>query len=253
MKRKVTLTTTQDTYLKAKPLQSGSGGFSLVRLPKGTELPVQWVKESTAGHVLVSLVTPVEGYHNWYLFKEHVEVTEDGDNTIPVPYFSQLDIFTGDVAEEHRLCNTACCWMVGRYLYPQRMHGSPRWYLSILDRYGDTTDHTAQTLALAHLYIPSRFVYDLTRKELEREIDEGRPVICGILHRGTVYRPSGGHMIVVIGYNLDGVICHDPYGDLNRGYNPVGKYGKQVLYKWSDFIPRWEVDGPGTGWARVFS
>ena len=59
-------------------------------------------------------------------------------------------------------------------------------------------------------------------------------------------------MIVCIGKNKYGYICHDPYGDLYDGYTgPVSK-GKAVVYERNVLEARWTVDGPGTGWGRVF-
>lgn len=246
-----TVTCVQDTYLKSSPKQRTEVGVQSVSVPKGRELLVHWVKEAPNNHILVSLVEPINGYHNWYLFKEHVQL-ETGEVKLPVPYLCQLDVYPDrDMDEEHRICNSVCSWMVGEYLYPDKMVPI-RQYLDIVYRYGDTTDHSAQTKALASLGIRSWFVTDGSLSDVKSSLSKGKPCCLGILHRGSRTRPTGGHVIVAVGVYDDGLVCHDPYGSILTGYRPAGVGGKFVRYPYKELLPRWLVDGDKSGYLRIF-
>jgi hypothetical protein len=50
-------------------------------------------------------------------------------------------------------------------------------------------------------------------------------------------------------------VFNDPYGELNNpdgGYVRVGRGGHAVGYSWRHWLPRWEVEGPGTGWFMSY-
>ena len=89
---------------------------------------------------------------------------------------------------------------------------------------------------------------------LESEINAGRPVAVGWLHQGPVTAPrGGGHWTVVIGYTDSSIVHNDPNGEAdmkNGGYvsNHVSR-GVHVQYSRKNWLRRWEVDGPSTGWA----
>jgi hypothetical protein len=55
----------------------------------------------------------------------------------------------------------------------------------------------------------------------------------------------------VIGLTDTHVVVHDPYGELdniNGGYPKRGVGGRAVRYSLKNWLPRWEVEGKGTGW-----
>jgi hypothetical protein len=118
---------------------------------------------------------------------------------------------------------------------------------------GDTTDHSVQTKVLASYGISSQFRYNLGFADLDRELSAGRPVVIGILHRGTLSSPTGGHMVVVIGKKGEDYVVNDPYGSLNDGYTGAVTNGKGAVYKRSDLQYRWLEKGKDkTGWGRIF-
>ena len=97
------------------------------------------------------------------------------------------------------------------------------------------------------------FSYSLTFADLDRELAAGRPVVIGILHRGTLSSPTGGHMLVVIGKRGDDYVVNDPYGSLNDGYTGSVTNGRGAVYKRSDLAYRWLEKGKDkTGWGRLF-
>jgi hypothetical protein len=124
-------------------------------------------------------------------------------------------------------------------------------YAAVRARYGDTTVAQSHVQALRALGLRPRWVTNGNAALLERELASGRPVVVNWLHRGTPEAPSGGHVSVVVGSTAAAFLHHDPRGeaDLVRGgfvdYAPA----IAVPYSRKRWLPRWEVDGAGTGWC----
>jgi hypothetical protein len=172
-------------------------------------------------------------------------------NILEVPFYPQTDNYR----DANRTCNSSSCAMCLEYFKPGTLKGSKGddSYVQKVFSVGDTTDHTVQTRVLETYGIKSRFSYNLNFADLDRELAAGRPVVIGILHRGPLSNPTGGHMVVVIGKSPDGAsyICNDPYGSLNDGYTGAVSNGKGVVYKRSDLSRRWCPSG-NDGWGRIF-
>ena len=171
-------------------------------------------------------------------------------NILDVPFYPQTDNYR----DANRTCNSSACAMCLEYFKPGTLVGAKGddAYVRKVFAVGDTTDHLVQTKVLASYGIKSSFSYSLTFADLDREIAAGRPVVIGILHRGSLSNPSGGHMLVVIGKTPSGdYIVNDPYGSLNDGYTGAVTNGKGAVYKKSDLIRRWCPKG-NDGWGRLF-
>ena len=170
---------------------------------------------------------------------------------LPVPYYPQTDNYR----EPERTCNSSACAMALEYFRPGTLKG-PKGddaYLREVFSTGDTADHYVQTKVLAGYGVKSEFFYDLCFADLDRELANNRPVVIGILHKGPLEAPYGGHMVVVIGKNHKGsYIVHDPYGDLYDGYTSNVYNGKSVVYEQYVLEARWTVEGPMGGWGRKF-
>jgi hypothetical protein len=174
-------------------------------------------------------------------------------NILPVPFYPQTDNYR----DADRTCNSSACAMCLEYFKPGTLKG-PKGddaYVQKVFQIGDTTDHLVQTKVLASYGIKSSFSYSLSFADLDRELAASRPVVIGILHRGPLSNPTGGHMVVVIGKTSDGkfYICNDPYGSLNDGYTSSVSNGKGVKYSVDVLKKRWIPDGPKSGWGRIFS
>lgn len=176
--------------------------------------------------------------------------------TLPVAqYYSQTDSATG---MGWRMCFSSSCAMALKFLEPGALLGvnADDDYLKRVLNYGDTTDATAQVKALRSYGLDASFHTDGSRKTLEDELALGYPIAVGILHHGNVHCPTGGgHWMLVIGTDDTGVICFDPYGELdvvNGGYITVGSGGMGAHYSFKNWLPRWEADGAGTGWYVSF-
>jgi hypothetical protein len=171
---------------------------------------------------------------------------------LSVPYYPQTDNYR----DAQRTCNSSSCAMCLEYFKPGTLKGDrgDDAYIQKVFAVGDTTNHDVQTRVLKGYGINSEFRYNLGFSDLDRELAAGRPVVIGILHRGTLSSPTGGHMVVVIGKTPQGdYICNDPYGSLNDGYTGPVTNGKGAVYKKSDLSYRWLDKGKDkTGWGRVF-
>lgn len=175
------------------------------------------------------------------------------EDILNVPYYPQTDNYR----DKDRTCNSSACAMCLEYLKPGTLKG-PRGddeYVRKVFAIGDSPDHSVQTRVLKSYGVESSFTQSMGFSDLDKQLANGKPVVLGILHRGTLTRPYGGHMIVAIGKTKDGdYVVHDPYGSLNDGYTGPVTNGKRAVYKRNVLEYRWltqKVDK--TGWGRTFS
>lgn len=170
-------------------------------------------------------------------------------------YYPQTDSATG---HGDRMCFSSTCAMAIKYLRPDALKGSNADddYLRTVLKYGDTTQSTSQIKACQQYGVFASFYQKGTKQSLLNELKAGYPVAVGILHKGHVSKPvGGGHWMLLIGDDGERGVFHDPYGEMdnvNGGYVKVGSGGKSVKYTWRNWLKRWEVEGPGTGWFMTF-
>jgi hypothetical protein len=185
---------------------------------------------------------------NWVrIFRTRTET--DVPDVLKVPFFPQTDNYR----DADRTCNSSSCAMCLEYFKPGTLQGArgDDAYIRKVFSVGDTTDHAVQTRVLQSYGVQSDFRYNLTFADLDRELSAGRPVCIGILHRGSLSAPTGGHICVVIGKKGQDYVINDPYGSLNDGYTGPVTNGKGVVYKRSDLVRRWCPKG-NDGWGRIF-
>ena len=178
-------------------------------------------------------------------------LAKPADLVLNVPYYPQTDNYR----DANRTCNSSACAMCLEYFKPGTLIGKKGddAYIRKVFAIGDTTNHLVQTRVLNSYGIKSSFHYHLSFSDLDRELSKRRPVVIGILHRGTLAHPTGGHMVVVIGKTLSGdYIVNDPYGSLNDSYTSSVYNGKGAIYKRSELARRWTPEGPTSGWGRTF-
>lgn len=171
---------------------------------------------------------------------------------IAVPFFPQTDNY----ALPESTCNSSSCAMVLEFLKPGTLIGAKGddVYLKKVLTLGKSTDHTVQTRVLESYGVHSVWKQNLSFSDLDRELSQGKPVIIGILHRGTLTLPRGGHILVVIGKTDKGdYVVNDPYGSLNDGYSGPVSEGKGAIYSRLVLEKRWTVEGPNSGWGRIFT
>jgi hypothetical protein len=187
---------------------------------------------------------------NWVrIYRSKPEIPKS--DILTVPFYPQTDNYR----DANRTCNSSSCAMCLEYFKPGTLKG-PKGddaYIQKVFAVGDTTDHSVQTRVLASYGINSRFSYNLSFADLDRELSNARPVVIGILHRGPLSAPTGGHMVVVIGKTPSGdYVVNDPYGSLNDGYTGPVTNGKGAIYKRSELSRRWCPAG-NDGWGRIFT
>ena len=169
-----------------------------------------------------------------------------------VPYYNQVDNYR----DASRTCNSSSCAMCLEFLKPGTLHGTKGddAYIQKVFSIGDTTDHAVQTAALASYGVKSEFDYNLGFSDIDKSLSAGKPVVIGILHRGSLSAPTGGHMVVVKGKTAKGdYYINDPYGSLNDGYTGPVENGKNTVYTKEVLTHRWLDHGVDkTGWGRIF-
>jgi len=167
-----------------------------------------------------------------------------------VPYEAQNDNASG---AGYRECFSSSAAMVAKFYGKV---ASDDAYNKIRARFGDTTDAQAQIKALQSLGLNARLRTNCSPAVIDTELQSGRPVMVGWLHKGPVGAPTGGgHWSVIIGATSGAYIHNDPNGEadlVNGGYVNHTK-GAGIAYSRKNWLRRWEVDGPGTGWAMLVS
>lgn len=171
---------------------------------------------------------------------------------LTVPYEYQLDNRSG---KGYRECFSSTCAMIAEYY--GKIKGDDE-YNQIRSKYGDSTSKDAQVAALKYLGLSVKFITNGNSKLLQDEINAGRPVAVGWLHKGNVgYPTGGGHWSCCIGYTPTTFVFNDPNGEadmVNGGYvSHDPRRGKAVQYSRKNWLRRWECDGQNTGWALLVS
>ena len=246
----------QATLLKKVPLAgSDLEDDQKVEIEAGQEYKGCIVLEAADGHKLIELPF---GQGQWWLFPSHwtgfvapaADISATGPVDLKVPYWPQTDNYT----QSERTCNSSSCAMVLEFFKPDAVLNDDQYIKKLIDGgYGDTTDHGAQGRLLADYGLKSTWHTDFSIAALEKEIRAGRPVVCGILHRGSESAPTGGHMIVVRGLTGSGDFrVNDPYGSCNDFYSGAVENGNNAIYSRKMMAARWTPDGPNSGWARTF-
>ena len=169
------------------------------------------------------------------------------------PWFPQTD----NGPEGWRQCQSSSISMCLAYLGVGNIRDDLD-YLRVVQGHGDTTSQAAHQAALKELGVRARFTQNCSASEVQAEIRAGLPVAMGILHQGPIGAPSGGgHWIATYGFDASSWIVNDPYGDLDlvagRWLRVGGTAGRGLRYSYRNLGPRWEAEGPRTGWTWRFS
>jgi hypothetical protein len=124
-------------------------------------------------------------------------------------------------------------------------------YGIILNQYGDTIDHGANTAAIRVLGIESYFSVNLNTKHLIKSLQLGIPVPVGLHYKGS------GHSVTIVGVDTDEEFfwVHDPYGvraGISDYYEKIGgQSGRYDKYSFGIMRELWET--MNDGWGRVFT
>ena len=173
------------------------------------------------------------------------------EQQIWAPYYHQLDNESGYGIRE---CFSSSAAMVSAF---HKRVSSDDAYIQIREAYGDSTSVEAQIATLRSLGLDAEFIKNADATLVEEELMAGRPVMVAWLHRGDLLQghpPMGlGHWSVIVGFNRDEWIMHDPMGkpDMEHGGHDTRKSGEYVRVSRPAFHQRWQVNGPNSGWAML--
>ena len=162
---------------------------------------------------------------------------------LAVPYYSQRD----NLEEAYRTCNTSSHAMLVSFLKPGTIAGDDDYYQRFVKNKFDSTNWGGHTTALRKLGIESVYRTDLNYKDLDHSLEAGYPMVMGVLHRGSLKYPTGGHVIICRGRSDDRsqYLFNDPWG---RGFDYTDTNGQGVFYPKSSLDARWI---PGAGYGRI--
>lgn len=249
----------QDTWLKRRPVDSSTlAAEEKLFVPKGSAW--QWNEiRMYSGETHQRVFLEQRPDQEWWIFPSHWKIINDtetqekppvlnGEIKLVVPYFSQRD----NKKDPMRTCFSSSCAMLLAAVDPDAIDSDDE-YINEVYKYGDTTEASAQIQTLKHFGVDAKFVQNADWNLIESQLKLGIPVPMGVLHKGSVTKPSGGgHWICCVGVTADRtkLWIHDPFGEMdlvNGGY--VSTDGKYRLYSKKNLGPRFLVEGPKSGWV----
>ncbi|MAA57271.1 MAG: hypothetical protein CL855_02170 [Cryomorphaceae bacterium] len=194
----------------------------------------------------VLLTDEAEWFQMWKTSGIHQEV-------YGVPYYSQLDSLTGYGFRE---CFDSAAAMVAAF---HRVVQSQDTYRIRRRKHGDTTEVHAQVSTLQSFGLNAEFRKNVRVEDIEIEIDAGRPLMVGWLHKGDFTKGNPavcdsegcGHWSVIIGYDKDDFIAMDPMGkpNMQHGGHDTTKSGELIRMSRAAFYQRFLIEGEASGWA----
>lgn len=257
-----------DTFLKQRILSAQDlSSTEKCFVPKGQVLNVLEYAPDRNQHLYLKLavtITAADGktqLDQVYAYDPHVRIEGEAANQLiklNVPYFSQLNNDTQYFGSGWRQCNTTSNAMLADYLLKgeltrrakqENLKEAESVYMRLVNKYGDTIDHNAQTRALSELGIESYFSHSLSSKDVLTSLRAGVPVVVGFAYKGS------GHICVIVGHDPVKKVwlVHDPYGSRHGSSDvyDVGIGGKNDAYSY-DTMQRifWDMGGE-RGWGRV--
>jgi uncharacterized protein YvpB len=249
----LTMTIRETTAFKKRPVSASNlSAGEQFSLPVGRIYGVSSYSIES-GNIKLSLTEQFPNFGNTgYVFPGNVTMRRGSQVFDPlpkqielnVPYFSQRD----NPRFYWSTCNVTSIAMV-MYYYGERSQWGGQLEDELLqwcfNRYGEgcQTDHTVLAeLIRAYGYKHS---FSTTRRwsDIDNELINRRPVVIAGDFTAT------GHIATVIGYNSQGYILNDPWGDALTGYSYTE--GRRLVYPYG-YMDR--VCGPdGNVWAHFIS
>ncbi len=205
-----------DTVLKQQPIQSSKLAAEQLQVVKaGTRLKVQSYSP-VSDHIKVALADQsFQGKNTWFIYQRHGVILENNLVIFPqtvklsVPYYDQLD----NSENPYGTCNVTSIAMCLAYLGASRKHPDRRFPDELQDYCADhgLDRHEPDVLAkVVGVYgCKDTFKTTASFEDVKEWLIQGSPVV---VHG---YFTRSGHIIVLIGYNNNGFIVNDPYGELS--------------------------------------
>lgn len=263
------ITVVVDTFLKKRNASSGDLLDSeKAAIAKGSKFAAVECTPDRNQHFRLILSAPIlakDGkteLKDVYMYMPHIQVAGDDNQLIklPVVYRSQLDNDTAIFGPGWRQCNTTSTTMLADFLLKGELSDKAKSggynpaepesvYMRFVGKYGDTTDHNAQTQALKDLGIDSYFSYTLSAKDILQSLKLGIPVVVGFAYKGS------GHICLVVGHDAARKVwlVHDPYGSRHGASDSydIGVGGAYDHYSYDVMQQIYWDQGGEAGWGRI--
>ena len=249
----LTMTMLQATVFKKRPVDAASlKDTEKTTLPLGRVYGVESYGLE-GDHLKVSVTEELPNFGNTgYVFPSFVQfkrgdkIFDPAPNNVElnVPYFSQRD----NPRFDWSTCNVTSIAMVLYYYGLRSKWGGQledellQWCFDYAGQ-GSQTDHSVLS-ALIQAY-GFKTSFSTTRKwaDVRSELLNRRPVVLA----GDF--TASGHILTLIGYNSQGYIVQDPWGDALTGYSDTE--GRKLMYPYN-YVN--QVAGPdGNVWAHFIS
>jgi GH24 family phage-related lysozyme (muramidase)/uncharacterized protein YvpB len=270
------------TFIKARPDQISTGKFEpheLIKLPHGYTIRVdeRTISPAKDGHLKIKLrltvvpqvgprkgekITWTEGYisrNDWSGFTApKIQAVNMGARApVPIANGKVLDIAYKSQRDNSNnpdgSCNVTSAAMTLTY-YGIRGSGQGQLedelYEWLEANWLSRHDPNHLKQAIEHFGCQDNFTTTATIADIKKSIDNGNPVI---VHG---YFTTFGHIIVLIGYNDKGFVCHDPYGEwtpngYDRNDSSNQAKGEAIVYSYK-LIERTCLPDGGC-WAHVIT
>ncbi|XGV99562.1 MAG: C39 family peptidase [Leptolyngbya sp. BL-A-14] len=261
-----------DTFLKKRVLGAADlADAEKIFVTKGSDFLVTEVAPDRNQHVFLKPASPLTAKDSAtklqavYAYEPHIQI--EGDDApklikLNVTYASQLGneqiVRDGQIWYDWRQCNTTSNTMLANYLLKgeltnkakdQRLPEPESVYMRVVAKYGDTTDHDAQTKALKELGIESYFSYTLSAKDVLQSLNAGIPVIAGFAYK------YSGHICIIVGHDPANKVwlVHDPYGTRHGASDnyDIGIGGAFDPYSYDTMQRIFWDQGGEAGWGRI--
>lgn len=247
----LTATIRETTVFKKKPISASDlKGTEKVTLPLGRVYGVaSYAIEDN--HIKAALTEEFPKFGNTgYLFPNHIKMQRGGRTFDPVPnqielnvpYFSQRD----NPRYSWSTCNVTSIAMVFYYYGVRSRSGGQledemlQWCINY-GGVGSQTNHSVLSAMIRDYDFKHRFITTSHWSDVKNELINRRPVVIA------GYFTATGHIVTIIGYNRQGFIVQDPWGDALTGYSYTE--GRKLLYPYS-YMDR--VCGPnGNIWIHT--
>ncbi|MBD0308208.1 MAG: C39 family peptidase, partial [Microcoleus sp. T1-bin1] len=249
----LTMTMLQATVFKKRPVDAASlKDTEKTTLPLGRVYGVESYGLE-GDHLKVSVTEELPNFGNTgYVFPSFVQFKR-GDkifDAVPnnvelnVPYFSQRD----NPRFDWSTCNVTSIAMVLYYYGLRSKWGGQledellQWCFDYAGQ-GSQTDHSVLSALIKAYGFKTSFSTTRNWADVRSELLNRRPVVLA----GDF--TASGHILTLIGYNSQGYIVQDPWGDALTGYSDTE--GRKLMYPYS-YVN--QVAGPdGNVWAHFIS
>ncbi|MBE9185450.1 C39 family peptidase [Microcoleus sp. LEGE 07076] len=249
----LTMTMLQPTVLKKRPLDASKlSATERITLPLGRVYGVESYGLE-GSYLKVSLTEELPNFGNtgyvlpnFVQFKRGDKIFDPVPNNVElnVPYFSQRD----NPRFDWSTCNVTAIAMVFYYYGVRSKWGGQledellQWCFDYAGQ-GSQTDHNVLTALIQAYGFKTSFNTTRTWADVRSQLLNRWPVVLA----GDF--TAAGHIITLIGYNSQGYIVQDPWGDALTGYSNTE--GRKLMYPYS-YVN--QVAGPdGNVWAHFIA